>query len=49
MNIQFISNSNQVCQIWVSKEQSFVFGELFHLKFMILYDDLLKNIGDEFF
>jgi len=31
------------------KKQNFIFGELFHLIFMILHDNWLKNIGKEIF
>ena len=48
MNIQFTCNLDHAYQIWLLKKQSSIFGELFHLKFMVLHDNWLKNIGDEF-
>jgi len=47
-NIQFLCNSNEAYQISISKNKNSIFGELFHIIFMILYDNWSKNISDEF-
>jgi len=44
-----LCNPNQEYQTSISKNQNFIFGEIFYLIFMDLYDNSLKNIGDEFF
>ena len=49
MTIQLLWNINQAYQIWVSNKSNSIFGELFRSKFMVLHDNWLKNIGDEFF
>ena len=35
-------------QISVPKNQNSIFGEIFCKKFMVLHDNLLKNVSDEF-
>jgi len=47
--IASLCNPNQEYQTSISKNQNFIFGEFFYLIFMDLYDNTLKNIGDEFF
>jgi len=49
INIQFLCNLNHEYQISLSKNQNSIFGGLFHLNFMTLQGNSLKNIGDEFF
>jgi len=48
MDIQFLCNLHQAYQISLSKNQSSIFGDFFHLIFMTLCDNLLKNIDDDF-
>jgi len=49
INIWYLHDPNQTHQISVSKKENSIFGELFHLMFMVLHDNWLRNIGDEFF
>jgi len=43
-----LHNPNYVYQVLVLKKQNFILGGFFHLIFIVLHDNLLKNIGDEF-